>query len=139
MLGSHPSEPMIDKRRLTDASPRNDCYDVDSLLCPRTIQKSDILLSTKNLTSCNGQSGYRNFLGSQYILRLASYSSRIPRERLLQALTSDSTTRIDSACYRRHRLQQLVRSPETLCRIFLKEFFKKNYDWLWNIFELFKR
>jgi hypothetical protein len=36
---------------------------------------------------------------------------------------------------RRDRLQQLVRSLETLCRIFLKE----NYDWLWNIFEQLKR
>ena len=59
--------------------------------------------------------------------------------RLLQALTSDSTARIDGACYGGHRLQQLIRSPETICRIFPKEFLKKNYDRLWNIFESFTR
>src|SRR5258708_5449025 len=59
--------------------------------------------------------------------------------RLKESLTSDSTPCVDCACYRRHRLQQLVRSLETLCRIFLKEFLKENYDRLWNIFELFTR
>ena len=58
---------------------------------------------------------------------------------LLQVLSSDSTSSIDSACDRRYRLQQLVRSLETLCRIFLKEFLKENYDRLWNIFESFTR
>ena len=47
--------------------------------------------------------------------------------------------RVESARYRRHRFQQLVRSLETLCRIFLKEFVKENYDRLWNIFESFMR
>ena len=42
---------------------------------------------------------------------------------------------IDSACYGRYRLQQLVRRPKTLRRIFLKE----NYDRLCNIFESLKR
>jgi hypothetical protein len=51
----------------------------------------------------------------------------------------DCTARIDSAYYRRHRLHQLVWSLETLCRIFLKEFLKENYDRLWNIFESLKR
>ena len=36
-------------------------------------------------------------------------------------------------------LKKFVRSLETLCRIFLKEFLKENYDRLWNIFESFKR
>ena len=42
---------------------------------------------------------------------------------------------IDSACYGRYRLQQLVRRPKTLRRIFLKE----NYDRLCNIFESLER
>jgi hypothetical protein len=61
------------------------------------------------------------------------------RGRLLQALTSDSTPCVDSAGYSRYRLQQLVRSRETLCRIFLEEFAKENYDRLWNIFESLER
>src|SRR5580700_9988236 len=53
----HPSKPMVDEGGLSDPSPSNDCHDVDFLLCPRTIQKSDILLSAKNFASCNGQPG----------------------------------------------------------------------------------
>src|SRR5215469_18064097 len=126
---------MVDQCGLSDTSPGNDCNDVDFLLCPRTIQKSDIPLSTKNIASCNGQSGYGNFLRPQFCRRFASSGTRNGRWPLLQALTSDSTPCVDSACYRRHRLQQLVRSLETLCWIFLKEFLKEHYDRLWNIFE----
>src|SRR6516225_8901937 len=61
-FSSHSPEPMFNKRRLPDPSPGNDCNDVDVLLCPRPIQKCDILLSTKNIASCNGQSGYGNLL-----------------------------------------------------------------------------
>src|SRR4029077_1920911 len=82
---------------------------------------------------------HRNFRRSQSCRRPASSDTRSSRGRLLQALTSDSTPCVDSACYRRHRLQHLVRSLETLCRIFLKEFLKENYDRLWNIFESFTR
>jgi len=39
---------------------------------------------------------------------------------------------------RGHRPHQLVRSPETLRRILLKDFLKENYDRLWNILELLK-
>src|ERR1700758_4973611 len=62
MFSSHPSEPMVDQRRLSDPSPGDYCNDVDILVCPCTIQKSDILLSAKNIASCNGQSGYGNLL-----------------------------------------------------------------------------
>src|SRR6516162_5427760 len=58
----HPSKPMVDERRLSNPSPGNDGNDIDFLLCPRTIQKSDILLPAKNFASCNGQSGYRNLV-----------------------------------------------------------------------------
>jgi hypothetical protein len=44
---------MVDERRLPDTTPGYDGDDVDILVCPRTIQKSDILLSTKNIASCN--------------------------------------------------------------------------------------
>src|SRR5260370_23380331 len=54
MFSSHPSEPMVDDRGLPDTGPCNNCNDVDILVCPCTIQKSDVLLSTKNITSCNG-------------------------------------------------------------------------------------
>src|ERR1700730_6635204 len=54
MFSSHPSEPMVDDRGLPDPGPGNDCNDVDILVCPCTIQKSDVLLSAKNITSCNG-------------------------------------------------------------------------------------
>src|SRR5262249_54895508 len=119
MLSSHPSQPMVDERGLSDPGPGNDCNDVDFLLGPRMIQKSDILLSTKNITSRNGQSGHRNFFRSKFYWRLASSGTRSGRRCLPQVLTSDFTPRVDSACYGRYRLQQLVRSLETLCRIFL--------------------
>jgi hypothetical protein len=59
--------------------------------------------------------------------------------RLQQALTSDSTPCVDSAYYRRYRLQKFVRSLETLGRIFLKEFLKQNNDWLRDMVEFFER
>src|SRR5271165_1466442 len=139
MFSSHSSEPMIDEGGLTDTSPGNDGNDVDILVCPGTIQKSEILLSTKNIASCDRQSGYGNLLRCKSCLRLASSETRSGRGRLQEALTRDSTPCVDSACYPRYRLQQLVRSLETLCRIFLKEFLKEHYDRLWNIFESFTR
>src|SRR5258705_10343679 len=39
MFSPHPSEPMVDERRLPDPCPGNDCNDVYPLLCPCTIQK----------------------------------------------------------------------------------------------------
>src|SRR5215469_17152816 len=58
MLGSHRPKPMIDERGLPDPSPGNDCNDIYILVCPRLIQEGDILFSTKNIASGNGQSGY---------------------------------------------------------------------------------
>src|SRR5215471_16947189 len=54
MLSSHPSQPMVDERGLSDPGPGNDCNDVDVLVCPGTIQKSNILIATENVASCNG-------------------------------------------------------------------------------------
>src|SRR6516164_3661596 len=56
VFSCHPSKPMVDEGGLSDPSPGNDGNDVDFLLRPRTIQKSDILLSTKKFASCNRQS-----------------------------------------------------------------------------------
>src|SRR5258707_10777821 len=118
MFSSHPSEPMVHERGFSDSSPGNDCNDVDIVVCPCTIQESDILLSTKNIASCNGQSGYGDLLRCKSSRRLASSDTRSGRGRLQEALTSDSSPCVDSACYRRLRLEQFVRSMETLCRIF---------------------
>src|SRR6516164_236044 len=54
MLGRHSSEPMVDERGLSNAGPGNDCNDVDILVCPSTIQKSNILLATEKIASSNG-------------------------------------------------------------------------------------
>src|SRR6516165_10637923 len=54
VFSSHPSKPMVDKCGLSGASPGKDCNDVDVLVCPSTIQKSNILLATENVASCNG-------------------------------------------------------------------------------------
>src|ERR1700737_5338374 len=50
MVSSHPSEPMVNHGGLPDPSPGNDCNDVDILVCPCTIQKSDILPSSRPTT-----------------------------------------------------------------------------------------
>src|SRR5580700_9837080 len=58
MVSSHPSQPVVNKRRLAHPSPSNYCNDIYLLICPCTIQESDILLSTKNIATGNGQSRY---------------------------------------------------------------------------------
>src|ERR1700737_2115741 len=119
---------MVDERRLSDPSPGNDCNDVDILVCPRTIQKSDILLSTKNIASCNGQSGYGNLLRRRSCWRLASSDARSGSGRLQEALTSDSTARIDGACYRRYSLQKfrwILKAPR---RVFFEKLLEQSND-----------
>src|SRR5262249_10739973 len=58
MISSHPPEPMVNERRLSDTGPGNDCNDIDIPVGPCTIQEVDILLSAKNIASSNGQSSY---------------------------------------------------------------------------------
>src|SRR6516162_32215 len=70
MVSSHPPEPMVDQRGLADTSPGNDCHDIYLLICPCIIQESEILLSTKNIASGNGQSGYGNLLEGKSCGRL---------------------------------------------------------------------
>src|SRR4029077_2764061 len=144
---------MVDQRRFSDSAPGNNCGNIDLLVCPCIVQETDVLFTTKNITSCNGQSGDRNFLGdpprralfkhrvptlgigrrnvrsakdegyefSQICRWLTSYGRRSGRGHFLQVLASDSTPRTGSIFYCRHRLEQLVRSLESLCWIFLKE------------------
>ena len=57
-VGRPSPEPMVDKRGLPDTGPGNYSDDIYILVGPRIIQESDILLSTKNIASCNRQSGY---------------------------------------------------------------------------------
>jgi hypothetical protein len=54
MFSSQPSEPMVDESRLSDPSPSDDRNDIYPTICPCVIQGSDILLSTKNIASGNG-------------------------------------------------------------------------------------
>ena len=88
MFSSHPSEPMVDERGLPDTGPGNDCNDIDILVCPCIIQKSDILLSTKNIASGNGQSGDGNFLRSQ-VLPAACEFRRAKRQRASSASSDE--------------------------------------------------
>src|ERR1700737_3377396 len=57
MVSSHPSEPMVNESGLPDTGPCNDRNDIYILVCPCIIQESDVLLSTKDIASGNGQSG----------------------------------------------------------------------------------
>src|SRR5246127_1211493 len=121
MVSSHPSEPMVNERGLSNTSPGNNRNDVDILVCPCTIQKSDVLLSTKNFASGNGQSGHGNLLWRKSCRRLASSDARSGRGPLLQALTSDSTPSVESACDRRYRLQKFGWVLKTPPGILLKK------------------
>src|SRR6266436_8765935 len=104
---------MVDQCGLPDAGPGNDRQDIYLWVCPGVIQKSDILLSTKQIASCNWQSGYGNLLRCKSCWGLAGSDTRSGRGRLQEALTSDSTPRVDCACYRRYRLEELAGSLET--------------------------
>jgi ubiquinone/menaquinone biosynthesis C-methylase UbiE len=57
----------------------------------------------------------------------------------VQALTTDSTPRVDTVGYRWHRLQEFARILKPTTRILLKEHLKENNDWLRDIVELFER
>src|SRR6516165_9027423 len=58
LFNCHASKPMIKEGGFPDTTPCNDCDDVDILVRSCTIKKSDILLPTEHVASCNGQSGY---------------------------------------------------------------------------------
>src|SRR5260221_921119 len=54
MFSSHPPEPVVEERRLPDSCPGHDGDDIYLRICPGSIQESDILLSTKNISSSDG-------------------------------------------------------------------------------------
>ena len=139
MLSRHPSEPVVDECRLPNTSPGNDCNDINTLVCPCSIQESDILLSTKNLAPCYGQSCYGNFLWSPFHSRDASSEAQIGKGRLLEALARDSMPRVDRVCYRRYHFQKLGRVLKTPRWVFLQEYFKESNHRLRDIFELLER
>ena len=85
------------------------------------IQESDILLSTKNIASGNGQSGYGNFLRCRSCWRLASSDTRSRGGvfwKLSRVILRPASI---ASCYRRYRLQKFGRILKTPRRVFLKE------------------
>src|SRR5262249_52318561 len=100
----HLLEPMVDQRGFPDAGPGNDGNDIYMLVCPGSIQKSDILLSTKNTASGNRQSGYRDLLWPQSCRGPASDCERMTRGPIPEALTSDCTLRLRSPSLSLHRV-----------------------------------
>jgi hypothetical protein len=75
---------------------------------------------------------YGNLFRCDSCRRLARSDPRSGKGRLLQALTSDFAPCINSACYRRYRLQQLGRILKPPPGILLEKHLKENNDWLWN-------
>src|SRR5262249_607737 len=134
MVSCHPSEPMVNERRLPDPGPGNDGNDVDILVCPSTIQKSDVFFSTKNTDSGDGQFGDGNLLWRGSYWRLASSDTQRGRGHLLQVLTTDSTPCVDSAYYRRNRLDKFSWALKTSTRVFLEEHLKQKNCRLWDTF-----
>src|SRR5580700_6725274 len=84
LFSSHSSELMVDQRRFSDSAPGNNCNNIDLLVCPCIVQETDVLFTTKNITSCDGQSGYGNLLRTKSCWPLASFDTRSGRVRLLQ-------------------------------------------------------
>src|SRR5262249_9674662 len=107
---SHSSKPMVDQRRFSDSAPGNNCNNIDLLVCPSIVQESDVLFTTKKITSCDRQSGYGNLLRTKSCWPLASFDTRSGRGRLLQVLTTDPRWCLDSICDRRYRLQKFART-----------------------------
>src|SRR6516165_6365248 len=101
---------MVDQRRFSDSAPGNNCNNIDLLVCPCTVQETDVLFTTKNITSCNGQSGYGNLLWTKPCWPLASSDTRSGRGRLPQFLMRDFVAGVDSIFYRRHGLQKFSRA-----------------------------
>ena len=54
VFSSNSSQPMVDERRFSDSAPGNNCNNIDLLVGPCIVQESDVLFTTKDITSCNG-------------------------------------------------------------------------------------
>ena len=57
VMRSHGSKPVIDKRRLPNTTPGNDRNDIDTGICPGSIQECENLLAAKKLASGHRRSG----------------------------------------------------------------------------------
>jgi hypothetical protein len=88
---------MVDQCGLPDTCPGNDCNDVHLLVCPGTIQKSDVFLSPEDIASCNGNLDTEIFAGVS------------PRGAICIAWRFASNTALPSP--RRLRLEGLCRPP----------------------------
>src|SRR5271165_146365 len=121
MCSSHSSEPMVDKCGLPDTGPGNDCNDVYMLICPGIVQESDILLTTEQIHSCNGQSRYGSLLRSQFCRRLATYAAQSARGHPLQALMRDFAPCLDRFSYCWHRLPEFGRIVKTMPWVFVEK------------------
>ena len=80
VFSSHSSEPMVDQRRFSDSAPGNNCNKIDLLVCPCIVQETDVLFTTKNIASCDGQSGYGNLLRCRPCWRFAGSDTRSGRD-----------------------------------------------------------
>ena len=63
VFGSHGPKPVINERGLSHASPSHYCDDIHIRVCPCVVQESDILISTKKISSCDGQLAIEIFSG----------------------------------------------------------------------------
>src|SRR5271163_1262722 len=57
----------------------------------------------------------------------------------MQALTSDSMPCVDSACYRRYRLQKFGRVLKATAGILVEKYLNENDDRLWNVVQFSNR
>ena len=140
MFRSHPIEPMVDKRRLSDTGSGNDCDDIYICIPPCIIQEGDIFLPIENIASRLRQSVYRNPFRTRFFCwRRSNYCVGIAGRCLLHVLKSNCLPFSDGACYRRYRFQKLDRGLKTPRGIFLEEDFNECNEWLWHTFELLER
>src|SRR5262249_40306310 len=58
VFSSNSSQPMVDERRFSNSAPGNNCNNIDLLVGPCIVQESNVLFTTKDLASSNGQSSY---------------------------------------------------------------------------------
>src|SRR5580692_5116229 len=62
VFSGHSPEPVVDQRGFSNSAPGNNCHNIGLLVSPCIIQETDVLFTTKNIASRNGQSGYGSLL-----------------------------------------------------------------------------
>ena len=85
LFSSHSSEPMVDQRRFSDSAPGHNGDHIDLPVCPCIVQETDVLFATKNITSCDGQSGYEIFFGASLV-----GGSRVPAREAVEGSSAGS-------------------------------------------------